>query len=270
MMGLPVVFSLLFLGITSRSRRERLSLFLAFVVCGGVSVEFWNLNRKYSRFAENITIINRTNLTFGSMLPFHRDRNAALRSVGLPESCADFIGMDAYNPIMSEVPCKEIHSVSHADIVFALLREPLFFAQYLGHGLFKVRDPLLAILGKVSEPNYPHQPWSVYSFWDDIRDYNRVFLLCVAMFLGVASVPRWKRDVLLSLDKKVLDMVSLLAAATVAYTYVSAVLGDGYIALNQHFHLGFAFLPFCFLSVVFYLLGKLFRCFPRDHEKSQQ
>jgi hypothetical protein len=182
-----------------------------------------------------------TDTWFATVLPALSDPPGRLRAAGVPARCASYVGKTWYDPGMQPAPCPEIFKLGRARAVMYLLSEPKALWKVLAHAVALSR-PRLEPYGQVesvsgaSIESLPEAKLFTLTSWTSrmpVPEFCALVLLCLAA--GFVCL------VLLWMGK---GKGGFAAAACVflnagfTATFVASLLGDGYIDLARHEHLG--------------------------------
>ena len=244
---LAAVFSLIYAAIIlqkwSLQGARVAALFLILAVA--MPVTYMKVNSTRQGPLVGISFANLTDTFLGAVLAEAPDKQAALRRVGLPESCMAGIGLNWFSPgLQQNHPCPEIQHLSRARLIPLFVTQPTTFFQPMRKALLGARPLYPVVLGDVEDPLVR----------DDVR-YRLSRLTSLswlisqlpeAMFLmwGVLSF-------MSAIGLALMPIVQLLRArfssrATLAalcvgfgglvnsYAVASSVFGDGYADLARH------------------------------------
>lgn len=98
----------------------------------------------------SLRLANATDTFLGAVLPQATDRDAALRWLGLPASCAAHIGKTWYTPGVAEAhPCPEVAAVGRVRLLPLLVTQPSMLYALSRQGIDQLRPWRLNYLGEV-------------------------------------------------------------------------------------------------------------------------
>jgi hypothetical protein len=180
-----------------------------------------------------------TDTWFATVLPALSDPAGKLRAAGVPPRCASYVGKTWYDPGMQPAPCPEIFKLGRSRAVLYLVSEPKALWKVLVHAVALSR-PRLEPYGQVEN-----------AAGASIESLNEAKLFTLTSWTSRMPVGQFCALVLACLAIGLVSMVLLFrgkggpaAAACVLLnavftaTFVASLLGDGYIDLARHEHLG--------------------------------
>jgi hypothetical protein len=248
---------------------RRLAIPLCVGALAGAAFGAWDVHRVDT--TKSLRRCNLTNSILAGILPLARDRERAVRLLGMPPRCVEYIGMNWYDPRMANGhPCPEVFHVSRLRLLRLFWDDPSLPGRMVARALAELdRQPrglLIAHLGQVEEGYMTPVPrWSISDLVARLHGARRhAFWLLPIVPVGWygcrAAIQLWrKRPVGVEL---LVPICGLLAYAMMFLI----ILGDGYEDYLRHNHLSVNVLLTIYLlagwQVVVSLVRAVWRAMP--------
>lgn len=182
-----------------------------------------------------IPAANRADTLFGALLPASTDPEALVARLGLPSACVALGGSNWYVPRGQDLQaaCPAAFALSHAQIGWALLAEPLTALRALAIAVPQSTAWRLNYLGEVA--GGVMQRVAAPSLGDAMASralwVHWVFWGLPLLAGGLALRGLWRAQ------DTALPALQLACALTIAGGWAASVFGDGYSELARHLHL---------------------------------
>lgn len=250
-----------------RWRAVAAALLCVGLALGGVGA-FALLNPSSSELMGKIDQVNKTNTYLGAVLPAATDPLAALRQLGLPDTCRAAIGSTWYSAEGSE-PCPAVAQVSRARLFGLFVSQPRTLWYPLYRIALDVRPLYPDYLGVVEPDAGPAaaNKWALargvsFTTWlSSLPKGLYLGLLAAGMATGgwafISLLSSYRRGALMQPEQRARRAFMLLGVGVAWYGLFSSVFGDGYIEMAKHavvFTLGVGFQA---LAVVWWAIDRV-------------
>jgi hypothetical protein len=255
-----VAFALALLGLgLSRQQHAYLPLFLAALMLP----VGWRYRRGWSVFVvvvalavaiaqaliprpATIRAANNVDVVLGTLLPLARDQTRALAVLQLPERCAGAIGSTWYVTMGEDLAerCPEAAKLPRSHVVDLLLDEPSLAVRALAKAAPLARTMLLRYLGTRAGERYAMiegekfpLAFSIAPYLERLPLYAHVGWQIFVFALLALTLAIWMIAGARGGGSAGALMTSALAGIF-CYAFASSVLGDGFVEVARHVHLG--------------------------------
>lgn len=246
-MLLPLGLTVIWL-VAARARLRRVAYLtsLALFLTGSLlSIVLQNRQVERTGYMDFARHANATNTYFGAVLPAMSDPNAGIRVLGVPESCAQYVGNNWFAPGMGRDTCPQIASVPRRKLVALTLQDPMMPIRLMRRALELGRPWLVQELGHVEGADHGKLGNAGPMFWTLSSVIAALPLSVFGLLLVVAGatfIHAMAMVLLQGLRRKAVPVEASLAfTALLGVVWVlvpiSSIAGDGLIDIPKHFHL---------------------------------
>ena len=238
-----------------RLRLRLLSGVLAAGALLGVSAQWLHMNAESNGSNRSANLVD---TLFTALLPNSGEPEVLLSRLGLPASCTEQSGSSWYSPgMVSRTLCPEVFALDQVDLIVAALRDPAMGGRTMLAGMDHARSWIPEGIGVMEGGDFARLPATVPSLSPAIAAVSPSALLALICILPAVSL------VLVALrrsaDQVPANAVVLALGVLPLCIYVTAVLGDGYVDLSKHFHLGISALVAALVVMACLLFDRVFR-----------
>ena len=251
------------------SRKEYLSALIATAFLVIVPMAYYSMNNAVEvKTIADINLANKANTYLGAVLPEASNQSAALKIMGLPESCMQSIGLHWYAPeYQRNRPCPEITQVSRLRLIPLFITQPSTLINPIAnmiHKTYPFRIPNLAFYEPGNQLSINRlevlQKYSLSSAIQELGPsrFVALTLFCMGLFFSLTAIVLFK-----SLKKKANNPIiygsitsALMGSFIINYATISSVFGDGYTEPQKHAFtaiVGFALILIAFIFMIFFI-----------------
>lgn len=212
-----------------------------------VALGLQSYQRERPAYIQATRLANAMDLFFVTLLPKMQNPQDGLAALGLPPSCAQYIGVSYYHLGGGKnLECREIIDVSPARALVLLMRDPQLAWQMSLNSLAQSRPWLVDYIGWIgkgwSEPielQFPKPFWSVAFY---IHMLPQPVYLLLYLFLGIGALLAtgilvWMRARALATRLGQIALLELAMSLLVLYALSSSFFGAGLNDFAKHTHL---------------------------------
>jgi hypothetical protein len=232
-----IVFPTLVLMGLRRRKMFRHTLLLAITCLLVLLAQTANLNR---RAMDSIKRCNATNTILFTLLPSANTKSDAAKLLGLPQECLEHIGKNWYTSGLHQDPycIEEVAAVSKIRILMLIANDPSMFGKIVVKGLRQTR-PWIESLGQIEGVKFGRIEGLFFSLGFLLEKVPFKLYLALWFILGglAASILLWALDRLIrgkTIPVSASATLILLSSLCAWAIFFSAILGDGYCALQKH------------------------------------
>ena len=259
---LAIIFSLSLLFILL-ARGKFVLAFLALFIALLIPTTYYSLNDPDKEgVLQSISHTNNVNTYLGAVLPESTNQSKALKILGLPESCANAIGLDWYNPKFwqMDLPCQEVKGVSRTSLLLLFIKQPkTFFVPIfkITQKIYPLKSNLPFLENSTSQTSQRLSLLKFFSYSDWLEMLNEhIFLILILLEMGLFLILLPVVIVLIIKNKYVnLSLSSLFVGSLILnYSLISSVFGDGYTEPLKHsigFFVGIVIATYGLLSTIY-------------------
>ena len=237
-LAIAFAFCIARLGALRSQSRRGAGKELAVVLLTGLLSLWLGIVHNRSPSLRSMVFAAATDSWFGMALPALKDPSATVRSLSLPPACDELIGKNWYTPGMHPHRCPEVLGLTRLQMISVLLQQPKALGRVLVTAIPLTR-PFSPYYGEIEGENF-----------GKVKNAGLAFASLGAVFEQLA-LPLYAALYLLSMAAALIAIFSLLAGErapsvslslflTAVWTssFLAALLGDGYVDLARHFHIG--------------------------------
>lgn len=229
--------------------RRRIPVVLSIALSGSlVAFGLQQFQNARPGYMNALRMVNRADAYFGALLPAMRDPRDALLVLGLPRSCAPYIGKTWYDMQDNLKQCaRAVRELPAAAFLRLVWHDPTVVARLTPMVIDQTRPWLISYVGQVEggafESFVTDEPGLQWSIANPVRELSPSNYRWLISFLGVGAVlagvvlgvglfqpmpPRWSS----------LALLQWLLTAIFFYVTLTALLGDGLLDFAKHTFLG--------------------------------
>lgn len=251
------------------SRKEYVSALIASAFIAIVPLAYYSMNNAVEvKTIADINLANKANTYLGAVLPEATNQSAALKIMGLPESCKQSIGLHWYAPeYQSNRPCPEIFKASRLRLVPLFITQPSTLINPIMNMIQKIyplRIPNLAFYEPGNQLSINRlEVLQKYSLSSAIQELGPSRFVALTLFCMGVFFPLMAIVLVYRLKKKAINPMmygsitsALMGSFIINYAIISSVFGDGYTEPQKHAFtaiVGFALVLIAFIFIIFLL-----------------
>lgn len=221
----------------------RFGLFVGGLVCASLLTLVIQNRKPSPGLSQAIRMANATDTWLGAVLPAFDNPPVVVRQLGLPQRCATYVGRTWYDPGMQPAPCPEVVDLSRWRALALLVEHPAALRRFWLRGTALLRPTIINGYGQVEGERWGQlaaesSPLSasITVVTDSLSDSMFRALLMIA-FIVAPGLLAMHVDASRERVRRPASHASLTASllsVTAAYGLTSALLGDGFIAMQHH------------------------------------
>jgi len=237
-LALALAFCIARLGALRSQSRRRAGKELAVVLFTGLLSLWLGIVHNRSPSLQSMVFAAATDSWFGMALPALKNPSATVRSLNLPPACDELVGKNWYTPGMHPHRCPEVLGLTRLQMISVLLQQPKALARVLVTAIPLTR-PFSPFYGEIEGENFGKVKNAGLAFASlggvfeqlALPFYSALYPLSMAAALIAVFL-------LLAGEQAASVSLSLFLTAVWTSSFLAALLGDGYVDLARHFHIG--------------------------------